>query len=167
VFLFNVGGYYLVFWGLRISNDKIAWNKIEKSGYDESNAITIKMPMNLPYPMFQSDFHQTHDKFEYKGEFYKSVKQKIEGDTLYVVCVKDLGEKRLVNTMTKYAKESNDLPGHEKNQTSLSKLLKEYVSISAVELIQSAGWCYTQCPTEDLLSFASRTSAVVIPPPRS
>jgi hypothetical protein len=165
IFLFNVGGYYLVFWGLRINNDKLTWDRIENSDYAESETMTIKMPMALPYPVYESGYHEMHDKFEHNGEFFKGIKQKLEGDTLFIVCVKDMREKRLVNTMTKYAKESSDLPTHEKNHASIGKLLKEYESLTSINVIHNTGWCYTQFNIENISKTISRNSPILVPPP--
>jgi len=64
----------------------------------------------LPYPIQQNGFERVDGEFEYKGEYYNLVKQRLENDTLFMVCIRNHQEKRLISTMTEYANMANDLP---------------------------------------------------------
>ena len=89
IFLFNVGGYYLVFWGLQYQAEQIAQKKLETATYAGSDEVTLAIPLSLPYPIYQEGYTRVYGNFEYQGVHYKLVKQKIENDNLIVVCFKD------------------------------------------------------------------------------
>ena len=168
LFLFNVGGYYLVFWGLRYQGDKKTWSRLEAAQYSEAETILFKIPMALPYPVNEGVYEQMKGEFEHNGNFYKGIKQKFERDTLFVLCVKDQKEKNLANTMTSYEKASNDLPSKSKHgQGLLSKLLNEYEPFHQIEVIHQNGWLLTSpnstSTSLDLLAFEL---SVQSPPPK-
>ena len=108
-----------------------------------------------------------HGEFEHAGEFYKGIKQKLENDTLYIVCVKDNTKKDLSKTMNDYAKVINDLPAKSKSTNALlSKLIKEYVSFHSVVLLnQSYGEVFTFCSYEKPFHLLKQSTSVLSPPP--
>ena len=135
LFLFNVGGYYVVFWVLQFQYDLKIASIIQAGSYQKDETVELKIPMTLPYPLQPRDFERISGKFEYQGEYYELVKQKLENDTLRVVCLKNHDKQQLVSTMTNYVKLSNDLPGTaQKAFNFLGKLLKEYNHINKAAL---------------------------------
>jgi len=59
------------------------------------------------------------------------VKQKIENDTLFLVCVKDHQQKRLDRTMNEYTNLANNLPASAKHTLDLmGKLFKDFTVTS-------------------------------------
>ena len=167
VFLFNVGGYYIVFWGLRQQNSIELTARLDANQYTAEETIELKIPVTLPYPIQQQDFERVDGKFEHNGEHYKLVKHKLLNDTLYIVCIKDQEDKRLVKTMTEYVKLSNDLPANsDKAANFLGKLLKDFESADDVAFTGTDGWSLQ-------LSFISKTYLTIIrekniisPPPK-
>jgi len=135
LFLFNVAGYYVVFWVLQFQYDLKIASIIQSGSYQEDETLEFKIPMTLPYPLQPRDFERISGKFEYQGEYYELVKQKLEKDPVHVVCLKNQDKQHLVSTMTNYVKLSNDLPGTaQKAFNFLGKLLKEYDSSSKIHL---------------------------------
>src|SRR5688500_16103834 len=110
VFLFNVGGYYIVFLGVRHHHRQELNARLDANLYQDEEIVELKIPITLPYPLQQRGFERVKGKFEHQGELYKLVKHKLENDTLHVICIKDHEEKRLEGAATKYANLSNDLP---------------------------------------------------------
>lgn len=130
VFLFNVGGYYLVFIGLHHRSDRLLSKRIEANAYDVNETIELKIPVTLPYPLQQNGFERVDGKFEHQGTFYKLVKQKFENDTLYIVCIRDIESKQIANTLKDYVAKTNDLPQNSKNTLNLfGKFLKDFESL--------------------------------------
>jgi hypothetical protein len=122
-----VGGYYFVFWVLQYQYDLKIASIIDSGSYYQDETVELKIPMSLPYPLQPRDFERISGKFEYNGEYFELVKQKLENDTLHVVCLKNQDKNHLVSTMTNYVKLTNDLPGTaQKAFNFLGKLLKEY-----------------------------------------
>jgi hypothetical protein len=169
LFLFNVGGYYLVFWGLQQKADNVLTARLDANRYSLNETVELKIPITLPYPLQQNDFERVNGTFEHKGEHYKLVKQKLGNDTLYVVCIKDVAAKSLSKKMTDYMKLSNDLPDAKNKALSLfGKLLKEY-SLGSAPRMTSSGSTILSIHhfhpfSEDLIS---RASGIASPPPRA
>src|SRR5690606_13274439 len=99
VFLFNVGGHYLVFWGLRFQTDQQVSGWIDAEKYHPGDLIELKIPVSLPYPIYQTGYERVEGIIEHNGEFFRLVKQKYESDTVYVLCVRDVHTEHLVNVM--------------------------------------------------------------------
>src|SRR6187402_1292445 len=104
IFLFNVVGYYGIFWLARERSNAAITCRIDSDQYTSAETITLKFPITLPYSTNSEDYARVRGSFEHQGEFYKLVKQKLEKDTLYIVCIKDRHEKKLVNAMADYTK---------------------------------------------------------------
>jgi len=140
VFLFNIGGYYIVFWGLRAKADREIISRIENNTYNNEETVLIKIPFSLPYPVSE-DFQFVKGKFEHQGEYYKLIKQKLKGDTLFILCIKNNKEKHLNHKMIEYGNLFNDLPTQSKqSQNLLSQLLKEYEQLHQLIFISEEGW---------------------------
>jgi hypothetical protein len=134
IFLFNVVGYYGIFWLARErSNAAIAY-RIDSDQYTSAETITIKFPLTLPYPSNSKDYERVHGSFEHQGEFYKLVKQKLEEDTLYIVCIRDHQEKKLVNAMADYTRAANDIPANSKTLKLVGGFAKDFESTHSIEI---------------------------------
>lgn len=141
VFLFNVGGYYLVFIGLHHRSDLLLSKKIEGNQYNADETIELKIPVTLPYPLQQNGFERVDGKFEHQGTFYKLIKQKLENDTIYVVCIRDVASKNIANTLKDYVAKTNDLPANSKNSLNLlGKFLKDFESLETDLIQHGNGW---------------------------
>ena len=99
VFLFNVGGYYIVFWVLNSSINERLSAKIDEDAYFAEETITFEIPFSLPYPIYQNGYNKVDGDLEYGGVYYKRIKQKIENDTLFVVCLKNRSKAKLMSAM--------------------------------------------------------------------
>jgi hypothetical protein len=129
VFLFNVGGYYIVFWGLRFQSDQQLTYRLDANLYDAGETVQLKIPVALPYPSQSAEFQRVDGRFEHGGEFYRLVKQKLENDTLYLICIRDQETRELVRTMTDYVQLTQSLPVSSSGQKALnylSKLIKDF-----------------------------------------
>lgn len=124
-------GYYFVYLGLRFQSNQELAQRMDSESYTKDETITIEIPFTLPYWSDSDDFQRISGEFEYKGEFYKLVKQELKGDILYVVCIRDTKEKRNFNFMAGFAKLSTDVPVSSKNTLKLfGSLLKDFVSVT-------------------------------------
>ena len=129
-----------MYWGLRYQAGVELRKQLDADAYADHQTMTITLPMSLPYPV-ESNFERVDGEFEYKGEFYKLVKQQLRNDTLYVVCVKDHREKQLVGEMVHFTKLANDLPVSSQSLKLFGRLLKDYTSGYDFELMNyQTGW---------------------------
>src|SRR5260221_2362496 len=134
-----------MFWGLRYQANKELQQRLDEFDYTESQAVTIKIPLTLPYQLNREGFERLAGEFEYHGEFYKLVKEKLENDTLSIVCIKDHKEKQLVSTMIDFAKLSSDLPATSSMMKLLGNFLKEYDTAQGSLTIRSNSWQVDVC----------------------
>jgi hypothetical protein len=133
-----VGGYNFVYWALRSNAKKDLLNRLDAGSYASSDAVILTLPVPLPYAIHNPKYERANGEVEYRGEFYQLVKQKIENDTLFMVCVKDPEQKRIHQTINEYANASNNLAAGAKHAMDIfAKFFKDYTSpVSAEPSIQ-------------------------------
>jgi|SRR5688572_5926165 len=167
VFLFNVGGYYFMFWGLRIHADQVLNARIDAELYADEETIELKIPVTLPYPPQEQEFTRSKGKFQHNGQHYQVIKHKLQNDTLYMVCIRDQQEKALVTAMSDYAKLANDLPASPKGGAMhfLGKLTKDFESSDDLKFLQQSGWVREICLTSQSFETLEMTSSISSPPP--
>jgi hypothetical protein len=171
VFLFNVIGYYGIYVAL-LSQARTALNeKINNDQYKEDQTVTIKIPLTLPYPVQQDGYQRVEGDFEHQGEFYKLVKQKHSNDTLYIVCIKNVEEKKAFKVFSDLVKLSTDQSSSTSNSQStktIVNIIKDYNPVveqidlaprQAIELAISFTFFSTNILSQDLTVFS--------PPPES
>ena len=167
IFLFNIGGYYLMFYALRHQAGVETWSRLEAGQYSDEETVLLKIPMALPYPVSEGIYEKMQEEFEHNGEFYKGIMRKMENDTLFVLCVKDQKEKHLAGVMNGFEKIVNDFSAKSKQgQILLSKVIKEYESFHQPEVVAQQGWTMTVpfvTTTSNLIAFER---SVQSPPPK-
>lgn len=140
LFLLNVLGYYGVFVGLQLRITQQL-----KQNFDDENylhkEITFKVPLAVPYSTDAKEFNRVDGEFKYKGEVYRLVKQRLQSDTLFIVCVKDSTTKRINQALEDYVKTFTDKPVSSKgNSKSIQNLNKDFLTNSISIEKQNAGW---------------------------
>jgi hypothetical protein len=139
--LLNVMGYYGVFLGLQYKNDREMIQRFDSDDYSESETVTIKIPISIPYAFDQAEFERVDGKFEHEGEFYRLVKQKLSQDTLYVVCAKDQENKKIDEAMTSFVKTFTDKPvDTHSNSKIVISFIKDYIPQSFEVCQSNLGW---------------------------
>lgn len=141
IFLFNTGGYYLAFWAIKQHAKENLLERLNASQYNKEESVIFTVPFSLPYPVSDGSYEPVHGDFEYAGEYYKLVKQKLVNDTLFIICVRDKETKHIEETLSDYARSANNLPvGSEQAFNFLSKLFKDFhsetkIAISGIDSI--------------------------------
>ena len=167
IFLFNVGGYYAIFWGLRYQAKQELVSRLDSDNYANDETILIRIPITLPYPM-PVGYERVNGEFEHNGEFFKLVKQKLENDTLNIVCIKDHKERQLFGAFKDFIKLSNDLPTTDSQHAVilLSKLLKDYEPLLDLKVISCEGWVQESSTVDRNAALLSQDRPVLSPPPK-
>lgn len=161
-------GYYFVYVGLRYRAKSEMLVRLDAGNYSKEETVTLKIPFSLPYWMDSREYERVNGEFQYQGEFYQLVDQKLEKDTLYVVCIRDAKEKKLHDVMTDYVKLTNDLPASsQKTLKLLSSLFKDYVRSLPTEISTSQGWFREFTFAEPSSHLHTLPSPVYSPPPES
>jgi hypothetical protein len=167
--LFNVLGYYGLFIGLRYQNSQDLLQRLDHERYAETETVTIKIPLAIPYASDDKDFERVDGEFEYNGEFYRLVKQRLQHDTLFLVCLKDQGSKRIHKALADYVKTFTDKPVNAKHGAKgLPSFIKEYLSTTCPIKHASLGWGQPVYATGISGSFVdSFCSSIIHPPERA
>lgn len=109
-FLLHTVGYYILLWGMQYQAHHEMKLRLDADNYADNETIVIKIPLTLPYDVFGKEYERSQGSFEYQGEYFKLVKQRLENDTLYTICIRDQKEKRIHTTLTGFIKLFNDVP---------------------------------------------------------
>lgn len=168
VFLLNVLGYYGVLMGLKLKHIKSLLAQFDDDDYAREHEVVFKVPLTIPYATDSKDYTRVDGEFEHQGEFYRIVKQKLQRDTLYVVCVKDFASKALKQTLADYVKSFTDKPFGEKSQTNiLQNLIKDFMAASTSLQAVSPGWNYALLHGSTPDAFQSVCLPLTNPPPQA
>lgn len=93
------------------------------TAYDE---VTLSLSLSLPYPVHAGEYTPSSPRsFNYQGEQYTVVRQKVDGNLVQLVCVRNTRQSKLVLAMTDYSKTVNNLPGGRALQV-IAKFFKDY-----------------------------------------
>lgn len=167
IFLFNVGGYYIVFWGLRSQAKSDLLHRLDAEQYSSEDLVVLTIPISVPYPIQQNGYERVNGEFEYHGEYYNLVKQRLENDTLFMVCIKDHHEKKLVSALNEYSNLANSLPTDARHTMDLfGKLFKDYTTSAFSSMNSAQGWCaHIQAPTS-VFDVLQQDYPIHTPPPK-
>ena len=167
--LLNVMGYYGLFLGLEYRNARVMVQKLDADDYNASETITLKIPIAVPYVFDSPSFERVNGQFQYKGEFYRLVKQRLSKDTLQVICVKDVQSKNIQRALTSYVETFTDNPaGNATASNIFSDFSKDYFSPLFSMDQPSLGWSVDVTQRTSLLIINSTfCSSVVHPPERN
>jgi hypothetical protein len=163
--LFNVLGYYGLFMGLRYHNDIGMIEKFDEATYNVSDEVVIKIPISIPYAIESEDFIRVDGIFEFQGEFFRKVKQRLLQDTLEIICVKDHELAHINHTWTSYVKTFTDSqkdPTHTKLHFTFSK---DYLTRAFSILPSSAGWEYEVLRLPNFCFLVSDFYPAIVHPP--
>jgi len=168
VFLFQLVGYYFVYLGLTIHANKSLITRLDSHDYSIEQTLTLKIPFTLPYWTDKEQFERVDGDFEYQGQFYKLVKQKLLNDTLYVVCIKNHDKKQLFDALAEYIKFSSDSPVSKQALKLWGSIVKDYLPNAEITLSHCGGWSITNEFARDQFSLiASPLTFVISPPPEA
>ena len=139
--MLNVLGYYALFVGLQYRNDRVMTRMFDAGAYKESDLISIKLPLAVPYLSDNKGFERVDGKFWHEGEVYRLVKRKYAQDTLTVVCVKDHESVRIQDALSDFVKTFADTPVQNKaNATLVFSMSKDYLQEFLTLKTLASGW---------------------------
>lgn len=132
---FNWIGYRLLSGFMENKADVALETKIDKSDYDESSLIEIKVPLNAPYLSDNAtEFERYDGELELDGVHYKYVKRKIVDGELVLLCIPNNTKNELQNSRAEFFKLVNDL-NHSQSKgktagTSFKSISTEYKEVN-------------------------------------
>lgn len=162
IVLLNTAGYYLVYEGWK-------WHTSITWAFDESapsHEMIIQIPLTVPYATQPKDWEAADGQFEYKGEVYRIVKQKLELDAVYIACVKDHESSRINQELGEFVKTFSDQhPGGKPSMKSFPGLVKEYLSDRISVQTSVSGWSQTVTVASAKANFIPSFFASIVHPP--
>jgi hypothetical protein len=166
-FLFNLGGYYVFFWALKVQANKELSFRLDEGKYKEQETFEIKIPLSLPYPLQTTDFQRQSGHFTYKHEHYQLVKQKYANDTLTIIAIKDVQSNQLANAMDTFSESSGTQSAKDGVLNVQGKVLIEYLNAASTALSMIDGWSRIISPVDYLEFFPAVSIALKSPPPKT
>jgi hypothetical protein len=133
LFLFNCFGYKLLISYIENKADQQLEEQLDNNNYDESQLISIKVPVTyLPYYNNSKSFERIDGQIEIHGTPYKYVKRRIYNDSLELLCIPNATAMKLQSTRNEIFKFVNDLqPGKKSEPHSRSfkvPTINDYIS---------------------------------------
>lgn len=158
----------MMFMGLQYQADIKMDQRLESDNYSKEETVTLKIPISLPYQFHPVGFQQASGTFEYNGEFFNLVKQKIENDTLFAVCIKNVDKSTLSETMTNFERAINNWPqSSNKAYNLINTFIKDYNTCSTTKIIGTPGWVLSRRYFAYDFSQLNRANTPCTPPPES
>lgn len=164
--LFNIVGYQGLFVGLQYQNDQRIEQFADRDQFD-SELTTLRIPLALPYPSSNTTFERSNRKFEFQGEHYRLVKQKLTQDTLYIVCYKDRDSKKIATALSDIVKTFTDQDSDQHEINHVPSFLKEYLSSACAMESLTNGWSLELLPHEIQYNVMASELATPYGPPRT
>lgn len=140
--------------------------QLDANLYNESDAITIKLPFSLPYQSDWDSYRRIDGSFEKDGIFYSLVKHKVERDTLVVVYIKDHKETSLFESLTRFVEATTDTPLSKKAGKIIEHFTKDYLATGNALEQATLGWFRETAFNEKVYGLRLSLSAPQSPPPR-
>lgn len=89
VILFNTVGYLYVLNWCQYELERKAEELIDTHASEISGNLIFRIPMNTPYNGPEGEYTRLEGEINFEGNPYRMVKQKVQDNFLYVVCVRD------------------------------------------------------------------------------
>ena len=140
ILFFNWYGYQLLsnYWQDRA--DRRLEASFDKSNFDESQLISLKVPLtSLSYYNSSNGFERVDGQIEIGGVHYKYVKRRIFQDSLELLCIPNLTAMQLQTAKNDFFRQVNDLQqqnqGKKNNSHSTRDNIKDYCPTAAGTMI--------------------------------
>ena len=137
-------------------------SRFDEGTYDASRSVVIKLPIAIPY-VDSRGFERIDGTFEYKGDFYRLIKQKFQNDTLHIVCIKDERHKEIHKELIRYTETFGDQNG---SVTKTMDFIKDYLPNTTGISRLSEGWEQLLNRRSLILNFPDSYHHNVFTPPR-
>jgi hypothetical protein len=164
--LLNALGFLGILIGMQYHSGRALESRLDNNEYDPSETVTLKFPMTVPYQADQQSYERVDGKVEFKGEFFRLVKQKLAKDTLYIVCIKDQDSKRIAAALSDYVKTYTDKPADARHSLKGFTFIKDFLPTTTQLQSASAGWDHDVYPSCAIATYASIPARHASPPPR-
>lgn len=102
--VFNMFGYQLMIAYWQQQNFAHVEARIDGNNYTESDLISIKVSLNLPYYTGSAEFERAYGSIKIDGVDYEYVKRRVYADTLEVMCLPNHQKTKLTTVSNEITK---------------------------------------------------------------
>lgn len=167
LFLLNIIGYYGVFLGLKYSLAQQVVNQLDADDYSEEDLVEFKIAVSLPYMPDQAHYERVNGMIEIEGKFYRLVKQRYAGDTLYIACIPDYNQEKIHKAIEEYVQTFTSPDSSKSKQLDFSKSLSKDYLPTLTQLEQASFGGFYETGTQSyVVSGYSAYFPVHSPPPK-
>lgn len=121
IHLFNAGGYLLLQEYQVYQTDKKMNDLISQNLYNPNTLVELKIPQHMGGMPETNDYKNIYGQVQLRNNCYNYVKMKITRDTLYLMVIQNYKKTKLIKSNIVYAKQINDIPQDDKDQTNAAK----------------------------------------------
>ena len=166
LFLFNLGGYYMVFSVLQKEAGRQLSKSLDAGSADDQETVTVKVPLNLPYPINSNGFERVEGTVKSGDNYYQLLKQKIENDTLTLVLVKDKVSEQIEEVL--YTLDELQTPDEDgKGTLNFSiKLVQEFIAVGEPIAAGNVPWSRDVIHGSTTAQLITADPTSTAPPPR-
>lgn len=171
LFLFNLAGYRLVFHYIQKEADVQYELSLDNEVYDESQMMTLKVDLNMPYLAQNTSFERIDGEISVDGKIFKYVKRKIHNGQLVLLCLPDEKKTKLRSAREEYFFLANNLVSNSSTKETAPKapFIKNIVSDYDQQQFTTTPGCVTSIivhdyPTDESLNSASSPDLAGQPP---
>jgi hypothetical protein len=93
---------------MQSSSDLSLEKKVDQNKYEESDLITIKTKLNLPYYTSSEQYERAYGSINISGTNYQYVKRRVHNDTLELLCLPNQTKTRLQSVSNELTKSFAD-----------------------------------------------------------
>lgn len=129
ILLFNWVGFRLFVSFTEKHHDAGIEARLDHNDYNESELITLKVPVHLSYYNNSSLFERVDGQVEINGIAYKYVKRRLYKDSIELLCIPDPVSTQLKNAKNDFFKIANDLQNTAQNKKNTSNSLSKCFSV--------------------------------------
>jgi cbb3-type cytochrome oxidase subunit 3 len=117
ILLFNMVGYRAWFYYAERKSDVAMESRLDMNQYDESELLSLTIPLNNPYQIEQTRFERINGEINFQGKTYKLVKRKVTEGNLVILCVPDIRKMILKKAKTEFGNGASGLTSSSKNSS--------------------------------------------------
>ncbi len=101
---------------------------LDKKDYLETDLVTIRIPLTLPYQTDTDDFERISGEVSYEGKIYKYVERKMENGYFVLRCLPDLNKMQIEEQKNRMVTTSIDQTTNSQEKQSPANNILKYVS---------------------------------------
>jgi hypothetical protein len=165
--MFNMGGYFILYSLLERSADAALTERIQNGEVALSERVTIRVPFELPYPVYDQHIDVIDGRVKANSETYSFTGHSYADNTLTLVGVRDQWGMHVEAVMSAFNKAASGDVDPVGLIHGISSMLQSFIANSSLSIIQQDPWVQLINKREPAKSFPAIDLPVIPEPPRT